>query len=269
MVKKASVLSALGLVSIFAGPLLAHPWMIGFSGAPGTYGSCSRSCHGYPGGTIYVDRFPAQYQPGQTYCIKVGHNGGDSVETFNCSVRVGWGAVNAGLITAGYLTETYSCSVETNGVRPIGRCDTCNFFWTAPPAGTDTVRLYLAGFQGIESEWGRTTQLILASAEELTGVEEQGALSPKGNAFGLRQAGENPARSSGVALAYRLEGSGPGRLRVYDLAGRQVKSYAVTGSGLLRWDGRDASGHLVPGGIYFFRLEQGPRCVTCKALLVR
>jgi len=269
MVKRASFLLALGLVFINAGPLLAHKWLVGFSGAPGTYGVCGRSCHCYPGGTINVQWFPAQYQPGQTYCIKVGHNGGDSVETFNCSVRVGWGAVNAGLITAGYLTETYSCSVETNGVRPICRCDTCNFLWTAPRVGTDTVRLYLAGIQGYEGEWGRSTELILASAEGISGAEEEAALSPKGNAFGLRQAGENPARSSGVALAYRLEGSGPGRLRVYDLAGRQEKSYAVTGSGLLRWDGRDASGHLVPGGIYFFRLEQGPRSVTCKALLVR
>jgi hypothetical protein len=268
MVKRASFILVLGWVFINAGPLLAHPWLVGFSGAPGTYGTCSRSCHGFPIGTIYVDRFPAQYQPGQTYCIKVGHNGGDSVEAFNCSVRVGWGAVNAGLITAGYLTETYSCSVETNGVRPIGRCDTCNFFWTAPPAGTDTVRLYLAGFQGIEGEWGRYSELILASAEGISGAEEQEALSPKGNAFGLRSVGENPSRS-GVALAYRLEGSGPGRLRVYDLAGRQMRSYAVTGSGLLRWDGRDASGLQLPEGIYFFRLEQGPRCVTCKALLIR
>ena len=269
MGKRASFLLALGWVFINAGPLLAHPWLVGFSGAPGTYGSCSRSCHGFPIGTIYVDRFPAQYRPGQTYCIKVGHNGGDSVEAFNCSVRVGWGAVNAGLITAGYLTETYSCSVETNGVRPIGRCDTCNFLWTAPLLGTDTVRLYLAGFQGIEGEWGRYSELILASAEGISGVEEQKAVSPKGNAFGLRLVGENPVRGS-IALAYRTDGNGPAELRIFDLRGRLVRSFVLSGyGGLFRWDGRDASGRLIPGGFYFLRLEQGTRSVTCKALLIR
>jgi len=269
MVKRASFLLAVGWVFINAGPLLAHPWLVGFSGAPGTYGVCMKPCHNsYPGGTINVQWFPAQYQPGRTYRLTVGYIAAESVENFNSSVRVGWGAVNAGLITADFGTETYSCSVETNGVHALARFDTCNFLWTAPPAGADTVRLYLSGFQGIESEWGRTTQLILASAEEPTGVEEQGALSPKGNAFGLRSAGENPFRS-GVALAYRLEGSGPGRLRVYDLAGRQVRFFAVRGSGVLRWDGRDVSGLPLPEGIYFFRLVQGPRSATCKVLLIR
>jgi len=270
MVKRASFLLALGLVSIFAGPLLSHPSLIGFSGAPGTYGACSRSCHCYPGGTINVRWFPAQYQPGRTYRLTVGHNGGDSVENFNSSVRVGWGAVNAGLITADFGTETYSCSVETNGVHALARFDTCNFFWTAPPAGTDTVRLYLAGLQGIEGEWGRYSELILASAEGISGAEEERKpLAPKGESFGLRLIGANPVRGS-IALAYHADGVGPAELRIYDLRGHLVRSYALSGyGGLLRWDGRDASGHLVPGGIYFFRLEQGPRSVTCKVLLIR
>jgi len=269
MVKKASSLLALGLVLGMVAPLTAHKWLTCYSGAPGQPFYCGPSCHCYPGGTISVQSFPARYQPGQTYTIGVTHVAGDSIEVFNCSIKIGWGSVNAGLIQPGYLTAIYVCSTATgDGVCALDRCETCNFLWTAPPAGADTVRLYLAGIQGYEGEWGRTTQLILASAEEISGAEEQEALSPKGNAFSLSQAGENPSWS-GVALAYRLEGSGPGRLRVYDLAGCQVKSYAVTGLGLLRWDGRDASGHLVPGGIYFFRLEQGSRSVTCKALLVR
>jgi len=268
MVKKASFLLALGLVFINAGPLLAHKWLVGFSGAPGTYGVCGRFCHCYPGGTINVQWFPAQYQPGRTYRLTVGHIAGDSVENFNSSVRVGWGAANAGLITADFGTETYWDTVETNGVHALARFDTCNFLWTAPPAGTDTVRLYLAGIQGYEGEWGRSSELILASAEGISGAEEQAALSPKGNGFGLRQAGENPFRSR-VALAYRLEGSGPGQLRAYDLAGRQVRSFAVRGSGVLRWVGRDVSGLQLPEGIYFFRLEQGPRSATCKVLLIR
>lgn len=268
MLKGFTFLLVLSLVLFFAPALQAHVFLVGFSGAPGTYGVCGSSCHGYPGGTIYVDRFPVRYQPGQTYCIAVKHNAGDSIENFNCSIRVGRGSVNAGLITAGYETETYNDTVETNGVRAIERCDTCNFYWTAPPIGTDTVRLYLGGFQGIEGEWGYNTEFILAS-EELTGVEEQEALPRKEPAFELHLAGPNPARGT-VALAYNAEVLGTARLRVYDLAGRLLRSYVILGkAGLLRWDGRDASGCLMPEGIYLFRLEQGFRTVTSKALLLR
>jgi len=273
MVKKASFILVLSLVFVFAVPVLVRgcPWAHGFtcmSGAPGApFIGCSRSCHGYPGGTLVINGFPGTYKPDSVYTITVWHIAGDSILDFNCSVRMGWGTVNAGLITSGFGTVTYSCSVETNGVHAIAPCDSCNFLWNAPPLGTDTVRLYLSYYQGLY-ESGRSEEWVLVSSE-LTGVEEQGALSPKYNAFGLRSAGANPVRGS-IALAYRADGAGPAELRIYDLRGRLVRSYVLSGYvGLLRWDGRDASGHLIPGGFYFFRLEQGPRCVTYKALLIR
>jgi hypothetical protein len=201
----------------------------------------------------------------------VGHNGGDSIEAFNCSVKVGRGSVNAGRLQSGYLTETYSCSSQTiDGVRPVARCDTCNFFWTAPLAGTDTVRLYLGGFQGIEGEWGYFTQLVLTSAEEISGAEEEREpflLGPE--AFGLRLVGANPVRGS-VALAYSAWGAEPARLRVYNLTGHVVRSFALEPrAGVLRWDGRDLSGRPAPEGVYLFRLVQGCRTATGKALLLR
>jgi len=268
MKKGLSFLLALGLVLVIAGPLTAHVWLVGFSGAPGTYGVCSRSCHCYPGGTLSLKNFPDHYQPGHTYTISVTHIAGDSVENFNCSVRKGQGTENAGLLEAGYLTEIYSDSVETNGVHALQRCDSCDFLWTAPPVGTDTVRLYFGGMQGYEGEWGRNTEYIL-TAPEFTGVEEQASLQPKSESFDLRLAGANPARN-GVALAYRLDGKGPAQLRVYDLAGRLVRSFAVRGSsGVLRWDGRDAQGALSAPGVYLVRLEQGNRSSTGKAVLIR
>lgn len=268
MLKGFAFLLAFSLVLFFAPALQAHVFLLGFSGAPGTYGVCGSSCHGYPGGTVYVDHFPVRYQPGQTYRIAVKYNAGDSIENFNCSIRKGWGSENAGVIAEDFGTEIYYDTVETNGVRAIARCDSCNFLWTAPPVGTDTVRLYLGAFQGIEGEWGYNTEFILASAE-FTGVEEQEALPLKEPAFGLRLAGPNPARGT-VALAYNAEVPGSARLRVYDLAGRLQRSYVTLGkAGLLRWDGRDASGGLLPEGVYLFRLEQGTRAVTAKALLLR
>jgi len=264
-------LLALGLVLGMAAPLTAHIWLTCYSGAPGQPFNCSPNCHGYPGGTISVRGFPARYQPGQTYTIRVTHVAGDSIEVFNCSIKVGWGSVNAGLIQPGYLTATYVCSnMIADGVCALARCDTCNFLWAAPPADMDTVRLYLGGFQGTEGEWGRTTQIILASAEEISGAEEEREPLLSGpEAFGLRLVGANPVRGS-VAWAYSVWGTEPARLRVYDLAGHLVRSFGLDrGAGVLRWDGRALSGRPVPKGVYLFRLVQGCRTATGKALLVR
>jgi hypothetical protein len=272
MVKRASFLLAWGLVLGMAAPLLAHPWLTCASCAPGDL-CCGYSCHGFPEGTIYVARFPARYQPAQTYCVKVGHNGRDSIASFNCSVKVGRGSVNAGRLQAGYLTETYSCSSQTiDGVRPIARCDTCNFFWTAPSAATDTVRLYLGGFQGIEAEWGYFTQLVLASAEEISGAEEEPAQIALFSNPRL-SVSPNPFHTQCV-IAWTSEPSdGPARLLVYDVLGREVRVFAPYDLRLAPhafiWDGRDASGRPAPEGVYLFRLELGWRTATGKVLLIR
>jgi len=259
----------LGLLLGLAGPLRAHVFLTGFPGGPGAYGVCARSCHGYPGGTIYVDRFPAQYRPAQTYCIKVGHNAGDSIENFNCAIKIGDTNQQAGQLLPGYYTEVYHDSITGDGVRALGRCDTCNFYWIAPDAGTGTVRLYFGGFQGVEGEWGRNSEWILVSSEYRSGVEAQGSLPLRGESFGLRLAGANPVRGS-VALAYSAWGAEPARLRVYNLTGHVVRSFALEPrAGVLRWDGRDLSGRPVPKGVYLFRLVQGCRTATGKALLLR
>jgi hypothetical protein len=66
------------------------------------------------------------------------------------------------------------------------------------------------------------------------------------------------------------DGSGA-RICVYDMAGRLVRVLASgeTGPLVLSWDGRDAGGRPLPGGIYYLRLEL-PRFATArKAVLLR
>jgi hypothetical protein len=273
MLRVYSVLLALVLVLGVSGPLTAHPFLTGYSGAPGTYGTCSVTCHGYPNGTLIILGFPDTskhigYKPDSTYTITIWHlPNKDTVENFNLSIRRGLTSVNAGLITAGFYTMTYKDSVETNGVQALGPCDSCNFHWTAPDTGTGMVKLYFGGSQGIEGEWDFNTIDTLVSME-YTGVEEQRSLRPAGDDFGLRLVGANPARSV-VALDCRPGAKGPAQLRVYDILGRLVRSYSVSTSVILRWDGRDAQGVVQPTGVYLFRLEQGTRTSTAKALLIR
>ncbi len=39
----------------------------GYSGAPGSRGTCASSCHGVSGGTLVLVGFPTTYVPGQVY----------------------------------------------------------------------------------------------------------------------------------------------------------------------------------------------------------
>jgi hypothetical protein len=61
-------------------------------------------------------------------------------------------------------------------------------------------------------------------------------------------------------------------LKIYDVSGRLVKQYRrlnSTQQNQIYWDGRDARGHNLPGGVYFLRLQAGDYCTTEKVLLIR
>jgi hypothetical protein len=90
--------------------------------------------------------------------------------------------------------------------------------------------------------------------------------------FALHPVRPNP--SSGQAdLAFALPQGGPASLRVFDAAGRLVKTLlsgdVAEGPGQTVWNGRNDSGHEVGAGVYFFRLESRGRVETRKLLLVR
>ncbi|MCP4568163.1 MAG: hypothetical protein GY841_11350 [FCB group bacterium] len=154
-----------GMILVLVSLAFAHSSLEGYSGAPGTNGTCAANCHGSPGGTIQVTGFPAEYEPGQTYTINITHDGGDLIRQFNASCRVGAGSENAGMIAAGTNTETYNNLKESNGVHfSSDNHSLGSFDWTAPALGTGEVRLYLAGLQGGYN--GLNSAMILTSAEQ-------------------------------------------------------------------------------------------------------
>src|SRR5512139_3091218 len=131
------VLATLALLIAVA---MAEVTFTGYSGAPGSGGTCAGECHGGSGGTIQAVGFPTAYTPGQSYVVSVVHRGGSSIANFNASVRIGSGSQTAGTITAGYLTATYSTGNEANGVHLSGRDqDSCTFNWQAPSPGVGDV----------------------------------------------------------------------------------------------------------------------------------
>lgn len=60
---------------------------------------------------------------------------------------------------------------------------------------------------------------------------------------------------------------------VYDVTGREIRRLVEgldrTGLRGIAWDGRDAGGRLVPGGIYFVRLTADAAAATAKVVLTR
>jgi hypothetical protein len=62
-------------------------------------------------------------------------------------------------------------------------------------------------------------------------------------------------------VRFALPSSARARLAVYDVTGRAVRrlyeGVASAGTHLVEWDGRDDAGRVVPGGVYFYRLDAG------------
>lgn len=145
----------------------AFPEYTGHSGAPGRQ-TCAASCHGVSGGTVTITGLPAAYTPDQTYLITIQRLSGSSIANFNASARVGTGTANAGALAAGTGTATYNVSGETNGVHLSSNNQTsATFNWTAPAAGTGTIRLYVGAHQGSYSGPNTT---IVAVADEAVAV---------------------------------------------------------------------------------------------------
>jgi hypothetical protein len=93
-----------------------------------------------------------------------------------------------------------------------------------------------------------------------------------GPALRLTPSRPNPFRTA-LELRYALPSAGEVRLRVYDAAGRLVRSLVDgsrgAGAHSAFWDGRGADGQAVPGGVYLYRLEWNGQARSGRTLLVR
>lgn len=255
---------ALLSLSVLASDGHAHPTYIGYSGAPGSHGRCASSCHGSTGGTVQISGFPTEYVPGEIYAVTIAHSGGSAIKQFNGSCRVGTGSDNAGVISAGTNTVTYSTSGETNGVHLSAQdLDSGTFDWTAPPAGTGEVRLYIAGHQGSYS--GANTTLVLSATEQTTDVFP-GDLAGTADLGLLVGNYPNPFTARTV-IGYTLPREGLVGLEIFNLSGRRLETCAGEQSSGYHEFVWDASGR--PSGVYFIRVQADGRSETRSMLLAR
>ena len=124
----------------------------------------------------------------------------------------------------------------------------------------------LASFRNFSTNEGQT--ILLGANTTPTSV------SP-GDTRASAVLGQNmPNPSSGsTEIRFRLNETAPVRLRVFDAAGRVVRTLVdeVRGAGghQLVWDGRDDSGRAVGSGVYFYELAVPGEKVGRKMMVVR
>jgi hypothetical protein len=82
----------------------------------------------------------------------------------------------------------------------------------------------------------------------------------------------NPFRGA-CTLTYTVPRSGSAGLRIYDVAGRSVRTLidgtTTAGPHTIAWDGKDGSGRDLPGGVYFARLQAGGDKRELKLTILR
>ena len=90
--------------------------------------------------------------------------------------------------------------------------------------------------------------------------------------FGLSKIAPNPVKD-GATVSYTTTRKGPVSLKVYDCAGRLVRTLIdrneSAGHKTVYWDGKDANHRSVAAGVYFYRLVAEEKTSTKKMVVVR
>jgi hypothetical protein len=115
----------------------------------------------------------------------------------------------------------------------------------------------------------------LAGPEPLSdsGAESRNGASPSAAGFRLRQNAPNPFNPV-TEIAFDVPDGGSNvSLRIFDVSGRLVRTlvdgFEPSGTGTLRWDGRDDAGHLVASGTYIYQLSAPEFSESRKMLLLK
>ena len=242
---------------------LGGPSYTGYSGAPGTAGTCAGLCHGTSGGTIVVDGFPTTYIPGQAYIVKVKHDGGSRISNFNASVRIGSGTGRAGTITAGLNTATYNTGQEQNGIHfSTANRDSGIFTWTAPNPGVGEVRLYLAGMQSTSVN-GPNTVITLIAIEGSGLSEINSPILPRLSLV-IKPNVVDKLLQMNLSTPNNLDA----QLRIIEQTGRIIKNFKISDSDsrtqTIVWEPINDKGKRLSTGIYFASLESNKERIIRK-----
>ncbi len=137
-------------------------------------------------------------------------------------------------------------------------------------SAVDSVRVFWPSGVVSDTALVATNQVITITEVDLAGVEAGGA---GGVASMLCQSSPNPFGDA-ATIRYSLAWGGSVVLRVYDVAGRVIRTLvddrdAAPGEHVVSWNGCSDSGTPVASGVYFYRIEAGPYMETRRMVLLR
>jgi hypothetical protein len=128
-------------------------------------------------------------------------------------------------------------------------------------------QLYVTGIVGALADMHRLQPRDDSDFEPVTGVPGEGDV----RIVSLSQNAPNPFGSR-TSITYALPSDGKVLLRVYDVAGRLVKTLVdgpqPAGTWNVAWDGTDERDHPVSRGMYFYRLDAGGKTIAKRMVLV-
>lgn len=103
-----------------------------------------------------------------------------------------------------------------------------------------------------------------------TNIEPATAAIPRD--FELQQNFPNPFNPT-TTIEYAVKSTSSISIKIYNSLGQQVSvllnSVSTPGSYSLQWDGRDDSGNLLPGGVYYYRMTGGDFAKTRAMTLLK
>ncbi len=124
--------------------------------------------------------------------------------------------------------------------------------------------------EGVASLFLRAT-VSSTTLARLPQSNEMASSRPSNHVFELKSAAPNPFKGTAL-VGFSLATAGHARLRLYNLAGRHVRTLEnqplAAGPNVAMWDGRDQSGAFVSSGVYFARLESQGQSATRNIVFV-
>lgn len=176
------------------------------------------------------------------------------------------------LDSAGRVVQTYDAEDQDDffalNLDPDGRS-----FWAA---NSETDALYRFDLNSGEirnhfAAGAGNTVFGVCVKGELTAALPQAARALPTD-FGVEQNTPNPFNPT-TQVSYSLPQAGKASLVIYNLLGQQVRTLVsgVYEAGMYQvtWDGRDAGGREVAGGVYLYRFESGNTSATRRMLLLK
>ena len=193
---------------------------------------------------------------------------GYSVDNLAPGAPAGLSMSGAGLLTWEEAPEedfdyftVYGSTEEAFGDSAVSLDHTTGTEFDASGSGYEYYFVTATDFSGNEGE--------AAGIKSTVGVP--GDRNPP-KARALRPAHPNPFRAASV-IAFELPAREEVRLCVYDLSGRVVATLVRgsrdAGIHTVTWSGRDDAGRILPGGVYFYRLEVGSFVRTRRIVFLR